>query len=77
MDEVQGPPSEPKLDDSFEVPTTPTSGQMSDTFFDALILAGVRKEDAKDYAVSVMKNESSASVSCGCSSSSLERKVLK
>ena len=59
MDEAEGPSSDPMLDDSFEVPATPTGGQMSDMIVDALIVAGVRKGDAKSYAKKVMKHNKS------------------
>ena len=59
MDDAEESPPEPMLDDSFEVPIAPTGDQMSDMIVDALIVVDVRKEDAKDYAVSAMNHDKS------------------
>ena len=59
MDEAEGPSSDPMLDDGFEVPDTPTGDPMTDMIVDALIIAGVRKRDAENYAKDVKKHNKS------------------
>lgn len=57
MDGDDPSPPGPMIDDDLEMDSAPTLERTSDMMVDALMLAGVRKEHAQQFAASAVKLE--------------------